>query len=223
MNIATFHTLIAHLPVQQQCFKTKRSNWRKAEFKLDWLERMNDKLFDKKESINICRQDIFNTKDIRERIIKTIYWGYPRGMRGNHFVNILNNIETIEKEIKKFSNRKYQNSYEFQEVVQAFKTVPGLGLSTYSKLLYFFKIRLNGNQCLILDQRVIDVLASKFYDNFKALSRISYSNAESKYFEYVEMLGDLSKQLKIEGENIEQFLFIFGNSLKKEAFLLDAK
>jgi len=184
---------------------------------------MNDKLFENKETVSICRQDIFNTKDVRERIIKTIYWGYPRGMRGNHFVNILINIEIIEKAIKEFSIQKYQNSQDFEEVIQAFKAVPGLGLSTYSKLLYFFKVRLNDNQCLILDQRVIDVLSSKFYSNFKALSRISYSNAESKYFEYVEMLGDLSKQLNIEGENIEQFLFIFGNGLKKEAFQLDAK
>ena len=32
--------------------------------------------------------DIFETTDLRELIIKTIYWGYTGGMRGNHFVNI---------------------------------------------------------------------------------------------------------------------------------------
>ncbi len=97
MDIDNYRILISNLPVRQQCFTTKRTTWVKAEKEIDWLKDLNNKLFDNKDTLNISRQDIFNTKkSIRELILKTIYWGYTSGMRGNHFVNILKNISTIE-------------------------------------------------------------------------------------------------------------------------------
>lgn len=214
MNIENYKILISNLPVRQQCFNTKRSTWKSAE-KIEWLLELNNKLFATNEKLNISRQDIFDSNgSIREMILKTIYWGYTGGMRGNHFVNIMGNMFLLESTLKEYQAKSSLSGKDFQELEKVFKNIPGLGLSTYSKLLYFLGIRFNQNPCLILDQRLIDVFASKFYCDFKILEGINDYNKENKYLDYLQVINDLSQKLNTEGENIELFLFIFGNNLK---------
>jgi len=215
MKIDNYKTLISNLPVRQQSFTTKRSTWLKAENEIFWLTDLNDKLFGDQKTLHISRQDIFNTSNsIRLSILKTIYWGYTGGMRGNHFINILKNIPILETAFKELKNKANLTNSDFDYLTKTFKDIPGLGLSTYSKLLYFLGIKFNDNPSLILDQRLIDVFTSKIYDEFSTLGRINYNNAESKYLEYLSITDKLAHELETDGENIEQFLFIFGNNLK---------
>lgn len=183
MSIEDYKTLISNLPVRQQCFTTKRTTWISAENEIDWLKSLNDKLFGDQATLSISRQDIFETKEPREKIIKTIYWGYTAGMRGNHFVNILKYILDVEKVLLKLKQNANPTTIEFFELTESFNEIAGLGLSTYSKLLYFFEIDFNINPCLILDQRLIDVFAGETYYEFQQLSNIRYSNAEKKYLD----------------------------------------
>lgn len=214
MEIDKYKILISNLPIRQQSFTTKRTTWLKAENQIEWLKQMNNKLFGNNPILTISRQDIFETQNIREQIIKTIYWGYTRGMRGNHFVNILEKIDLIENSLKKLKQTPKPDSKHFEELIKNFKAVKGLGISTYSKLLYFLQLTFNNNPCLILDQRLIDAFASKTYSDFQSLSNIKYDNAERQYLDFLSLTNKLSKDLETDGENIEQFLFIFGNNIK---------
>jgi len=77
MKLKDYQSLISLLPVRQQSYVTKRSNWSKAEKKSSWLLDKNIELF-KDGAITINRQDIFNSQgSIKELVLKTIYWGYP--------------------------------------------------------------------------------------------------------------------------------------------------
>jgi hypothetical protein len=214
MKIEIYKILISTLPVRQQCFTTKRTTWLKAENEISWLKQINDHLFGDKSTLTISRQDIFETADLRETIIKTIYWGYTGGMRGNHFVNILAHIDLIENTFKNLKQIYRLTTEDFNNLTTTFKGVTGLGLSTYSKLLYFLQIKFNDNPSLILDQQLIDVLSSKTYSDFQQLSNIRYDNAEKKYLAYLQATRQLANDLETEGENIELFLFTFGNNLK---------
>jgi hypothetical protein len=214
MNIDRYKILISNLPVRQQCFTTKRKTWLKAENEISWLKQLNNNLFGDKSTLTISRQDIFETKNPREIIIKTIYWGYTAGMRGNHFVNILKHIDAIENALLSLRQKLNPTTTDFNDLTATFKNVTGLGLSTYSKLLYFFKISFNDNPCLILDQRLIDVFTSKTYTDFQKLSNIRYDNAEKKYLDFLQLTGQLASNIETEGEHIELFLFTFGNNLK---------
>jgi hypothetical protein len=214
MNIDRYKILISNLPVRQQCFTTKRKTWLKAENEISWLKQLNNNLFGDKSTLTISRQDIFETKNPREIIIKTIYWGYTAGMRGNHFVNILKHIDAIENALLSLRQKLNPTTTDFNDLTATFKNVTGLGLSTYSKLLYFFKISFNDNPCLILDQRLIDVFTSKTYTDFQQLSNIRYDNAEKKYLDFLQLTGQLASNIETEGEHIELFLFTFGNNLK---------
>jgi hypothetical protein len=214
MDIQSYNILISSLPVKQQSFTTKRATWLKAEKEISWLKQFNDYLFGSNSTMTISRQDIFKTNEPKEKIIKTIYWGYTAGMRGNNFINILKYINIIENALLTLSQNPNPSINDFLNLTETFKSVPGLGLSTYSKLLYFFKISFNNNYCMILDQRIIDVFSSQLYENFQQLSNIRYNNAEKKYLDYLQIVGKLSKDMETEGENIELFLFTFGNNLK---------
>ena len=215
MNIDSYKILISNLPVRQQSFTTKRTTWLKAENEVSWLKLLNDNLFGGKQTLTISRQDIFETVDLRETIIKTIYWGYTGGMRGNHFVNILKHIGLIENTFRELKQTAKPTTDDFNKLIVTFKGVTGLGLSTYSKLLYFLQLKFNGNPCLILDQRLIDVFTTKIYSEYNSLNGIKYGdNAEKKYLDFLRLTSEVSKNLGTDGENIEQFLFIFGNNIK---------
>ena len=215
MDIDKYKILISNLPVSQQCFKTNRTTWEYAEKEISWLKQLNDNLFGDQPTLTISRQDIFETTKVREKIIKTLYWGYKSGMRGNNFVYIIKCIESLEDTFEKLIQADNLTTEHFNNISSTFKDIPGLGLSTYSKLLYFLKLTFNGNPCLILDQRLINVFASDIYSDFQELNGIRYGdNAEKKYLDYLRITNEVSKKINSEGENIEQFLFIFGNNLK---------
>ena len=136
-------------------------------------------------------------------------------MRGNHFVNILKHIDTVENALSNLNAKPNPTNADFHELTLILKNVPELGLSTYSKLLYLYKISFNYKPCLILDQRLIKVFARKTYSNFQELNTIRYDNDEKKYLDFLKVTNQIAVDINTEGENIELFLFMFGNNLKE--------
>ena len=214
MKLENYLKVITNLPVKEQCFMTKRSTWIKAEKEFDWFKDFNDGLFNSSLTLTISRSDIFNTNNIREKMIKTIYWGYPRGMRGNHFLNLLRQIDDIEKLIFDLQRSKNNSIEDFEKFRLAIRNIGGGGLSTYSKFLYFFKIKFNGCDSLILDNRLIEVFVSNCFSDFKNLKCTTYIKAPECYTQYLSLIKMLSNQFETSAENIELFLFIFGMNLK---------
>jgi len=215
MNIFRFSNLIANLPVRQQCFTTRKSTWQNFENQTSWLRAINEHLFEENNSLVMSRNDVFNTENVREKIIKTIYWGYPRGMRGNNFTNIINQIDIIQTTIIGVLENRNRTTQDFFQLANSFGRIQGIGLSTYSKLLYFFDIRFNNLPSLILDQRLIDVFKRNIFENFQHLNNINYTNAENFYMDYLKTINVTSENLGCREENIEQFLFMFGNNIKE--------
>jgi hypothetical protein len=211
MNLQNYQSLISNLPVREQSFTTKRSTWSKAEYSFSWLKGMNDHLFDKDGLLCLNRQEIFDTTNVEETIIKTIFWGYPRGKRGNHFNNILTSFDTLQEYFRELRSKRDLTSADYLAIVQDFKKIPGLGLSTYSKIFYFLNLRIENNPCLILNQRIIEILQSQKFSSLKNLSGINSYNKEKRYPEYMDLMNILSLQLKTKPENLEQFLYLFNN------------
>ena len=221
MNIHDFSQLIGNLPVMEQCETTKRSTWSKYEAMYPWLLELNNLLFDNNESLRISRHDIFQTENVREKLIKTIYWGYNRGMRGNHFASILAQIDAIELALNHLIIIDNPVTRDFNAFVESINDVEGIGISTYTKILYFFNISFNQVPCLILDLRLINVFTSAEFENFAALNGISYLIAHRYYVRYIERMQQLASEMGTQGENIELFLFMFGGNLKQQHQVLE--
>ena len=214
MNLKDYKFLIQNLPVRQQYFNTKRTTWSNFETQFEWFKRLNDNLFNNNRNLSISRQDVFNTDDLESKIIKAIYWGYPGGMRGNHFIGILNHFSSLIEGIEALIKLEYPTENHLKEFSQKMRRIDGLGLSTYSKLLYFSEIRINSYQCLILDKRLIDVFNKNLFSDFD-FPTLRYYNTQDHYLSYLMQMNDIKGFLNTKAENIEQFLFIFGNNIKE--------
>lgn len=214
MNITDYQILIANLPVRQQSFTTQKATWLKFEENNEYLRAFNDNHFKGNKDLCLSRQDLFDINhSTRELILKTIYWGYIRGMRGNHFPNIIEKISSLESALVKLKQNENLSAIDFKDFIE--NKISGIGLSTLSKLLYFLDIKFNGHTALILDQRLIVTFQNKHYKEFYDLSKIKYENAQKYYLDYLEITNNLAIEMKTKGENIEQFLFMFSNNLKK--------
>lgn len=218
MTFENFTDLIQSLPVRNQSFTTKRTykKWLYAENNFPWFKSLNDTIFEAGNILTLSRNDLFEINDPKEKIIKIVYWGYPKGMQGGHenLKGILQEIDNIIKILSELKGLPSISIKNLTNVQKDFEDIDGLGMSTYSKLLYFFQINVDNLPCLIVDQRILRAIRSNLFSDFKAISRLK-GKKEKNYFTYLKCINDIAKKLNTKGENIEQFLFLFGNNLKE--------
>ena len=203
------------MPVKKQASTSKRSTWEKYGAEFPFLNDLIDYVFDHRAVVEISRQDLFELAEkqmFREIIFSTILWGYPAGMRGLHFQNILRNISAIENALTTCFNNKNINNWETH--YRSVSLIDGLGLSTYTKFLYFLKIRVESYPALILDLRLIDVFRKGVFREFKELKRIRYDNAPVLYPDYLKLMSTTAIKYDLPYDNVEMFLFEFGGNLK---------
>ncbi|RQP11969.1 MAG: hypothetical protein EAS48_05805 [Chryseobacterium sp.] len=199
------------MPVMEQSFTTKLSTWEK---KLE--QRELDSLFGGREERTISRSDILSKNFLPEFIHLVILWGYPRGMRGqSNDQKIFSNIDAIGQIIN-YPDRKNLNEQDLQDNFTRLSQISGLGISTISKLLYFRTHVYDGYHALILDERLIRVFRNQIFQEFAELKHISRANALSNYMLYLRTMHIVASQLRVPTENLEMFLFTFGNNLGGE-------
>lgn len=102
---------------------------------------------------------------------------------------------------------------DFENIIRVLKGT-GIGLSTLSKILYFFNITLEGYRCLILDSRIINVLQSGKFIEMVSLQQISDFNKGKYYPNYLKQMAEIARANGYSVDQLELFLFMFGNSLK---------
>lgn len=140
--------------------------------------------------------------------IAIIMWGYPKGMRGNSFTSLLQHIEQLKY---KLAPHKEITHAQFLELLQL---IPGIGLSTISKFLYFFSNKLEGIPCLILDQRIIKTIKASYFYELGGLQKIVAHNKTLYYLQYLKTIHKVSAEINCRPDQLEFFLFMFGQRLK---------
>lgn len=205
--LAFYRKSIEELNVYEQAFTTIRKTWAKAEERFEWLRRINSSLFGTKLVITLSRNDVFAESDQRLKIIKAIYWGYPRGKRGNNFVRILSQIDKLEDAIHSVSGFDTLTISQFEHLCKTFASIDGLGPSTQSKLLYFFRFSIQEMPCLILDRRLIEIFTVKQFIDFSELAHLRYHNAMKNYVKYLQVMDGASKKLNTNADKIELYLY----------------
>jgi len=207
MRIISFAKVIKQLPEDQHSFSIKKTNWNNIKEVV--------KLFDKNDSMNISRGDLFELGESSEEvskefIIKVLMWGYPTGGRGKNIQNALAHIDDISQYL---TNSKKNNINE-EDLINGTK-LSGIGLSTLSKFLYFLKIEMKEYPTVILDLRLITMLRKAGFDELTNLKEITYSKGPKMYCTYLKEISSLSKKIGCSVGQLEMFLFIFGSNLKE--------
>ena len=157
------------------------------------------------ESVSVSRGQVFQTLDPYDKLIKALWWGYPNGMRVNsYFNNIVAAAGAISTCLNQYKNKNIQKADYFQLYSKIKKLVgPGIGMSTISKLFYFFNISIEGCRSIIVDKRVR--AAMKHFDDFNPI----HSSDEAVW--YLRAVKDINRVAGdwAEPEQIEYFLFEF--------------
>lgn len=219
MTLDRYSDLIRNLPYLDQAFESKEATWQKHINHCDKFSSYCRKTFIT-ESIKFSRRDVFNScqEDFIEGLFTTIIWGYPRNMRGNNFTRVLSSLNKQKIE-SCFPNQRNLSEKQFFSIANKLNNT-GVGLSTLSKLLYFFHYTVENHQCLILDSRIIEVLND--VNVFTELrleeeaERINEFNKLKKYVSYLRIMKEVSNVNNYKPDQLELFLFLMGRNLKAD-------
>jgi len=217
-KLLKYRKLITNMPLGEHACYAKRDLWRKYEKKDSQLLWVLDEYSNEnggKKLVVISRGDLFKLgkmtktkKNMRRLIYATFLWGFPNGGRGwikkiikniKPIVNLLQNPPVKESEWKSFKDKADK--------------IHGLGVATVTKLLYFMGSRIDGNQALILDSKVISVFERHVFPDFEH-SGITVSTALTKYSDCLKVMNKVARDINVTPDKLEMFLFAFGTSIK---------
>ena len=163
--------------------------------------------------INISRDDIKNTSVTKKKIVKILMWGYPGGGQYDQVKNILQNMDVLTNWLERIKDNNFDsvNNALPHAVLGNELKINGLGLSTISKLLYFFNVTIGNIPCQIYDGKVIDSL-NKNHQIDELSSRNNWRRTYDDYENYINLLSKLSENCEYSPDQIELFLFMINNS-----------
>ncbi len=202
------------MPVSAQAFTSKIETWKKK-LGRDSVPTDMSQLFGQEEEVTLSRGDILEiaaTGELLRTVFAAILWGYPYGMRNNYFARIVDKLPRLEKLLGDATNEG--NVDAWSEHSRETKDIYGLGLSTYSKFLYFLGVKVCGHPALILDGKIQKVLKEGVFDELGELQNKPQSNPRSWYPDYLEVMDAQARRLGVAAGNLEMFLFTFGGILK---------
>lgn len=207
-SIQKFAKLMKEIPIEFQSAVIKKDVWEKIDY--TGKSSIEKEIFGTNREIEISRKDILEEKRPRIKIVKVLMWGYPSGGRGKNIENILRKLNSLCKTLSKIQNKDLP-SKEVKDLLNQFEQVKGLGISTWSKLLFFFNVYFNSRKCQIFDLKIVESLNK---NQFQEFNRSDWKQTQINYMNYIELLDSLSRKIKVPSENIEAFLFHYNLNYK---------
>lgn len=202
-SINDFEDTLKELPLGDHMVAVRRMSW--ARISYDGKEELENAIFNGFDQVCLSRKMIHEETDPKRKIIMTLMWGYPTGGRGNNLAKTLHQLGMLSLIMKKYQGKDLCEK-EFRTFYKGLSAIDNLGMSTITKLLYFFDISIDGNRCLILDMVVEKSLNN---GNLLEFRDQNWRQSVSDYCRFVKVSGEIAKTLKLESDRIELFLFAY--------------
>lgn len=204
-TIKEYSDLIRHIPVYNQSAIIKQDIWERFS-NIKWYDDQIKKgIFDDKETIEVSRADIHSERDAGVKLLKLLMWGYPTGGRGNNIAHILEKAEELIPTLSSVNGKNLTRA-ETNDLIEKFAGIRGLGISTWSKILYFFNVSIDSRKCQIYDLKIVDSLNKK---QFSELGTKKWKQDIGHYYQYIELVDNLAKDMSALPEQVELFLFYY--------------
>jgi len=201
------------MPYAEQLGRSKKKTWEEKLIGNGKFAKNIVNLFGDDKEIEFSRADLFESAkndDLDNFLAKVIVWGYPRGPRGDNFSSICKNIGSI----KKLLTSANKGISDWQSHFDKLSKIDGIGMSTYTKFLYFKRVKIGELPALILDIQVINALKRDVFLELKEISNIRNSNAHKFYPNYLACAHNIATKFDTDADRVEMFLFQYGDSLK---------
>lgn len=196
-----FPQIIPLLPVGDHAVRVEADRWRDPLVESGLGDHFHA-IFNGHNEVQLTRDMILGQANPTRKCIEILLWGYPAGMRNNYHLAYLGNIEQIEIHAQAIVNwpTYYGN----------FGAINGIGISTVTKIAYFFGRIFAGNQAVILDNRIISVINGGAWVELNGLHGIAYGNAVNNYINYLEVVSGVAAEIGATSAQVELFLFSLG-------------
>lgn len=201
-SIIEFGELINLIPARNQSTRIERKAWKRFS---DNDKARIEAIFRDKDEVELSRADVLSEADTAKKIVMVLMWGYPTGGRGSNIKNILEEIDKLS-EILSSVDKKDLTKTEANKLIEQFESVRGLGISTWTKLLYFFNFSIDSKKCQIYDLKIVDSLNKK---QFSELCTQIWKQDIDHYYQYVELVDTLAMRMCVSPEQVELFLFYY--------------
>ena len=164
-------------------------------------------LFAGQATVRISRQWLLGASQVTvtTRCLAILLWGYPSGARGDLHRGWLANLPQIAAAAS-------QPGLAWADYYAQLHAIGGLGISTITKLACFFGQSFAGNPALVLDLRIMRVIAAGRWAELGPLHGLAYANAHVRYVDYLGTMGALAGVGNVSAEQIEFFLFALGEA-----------
>lgn len=197
-----FPSLIQLIPASQHSIEIDSSFWKKkftdAGQALLW-----NAIFRKAPGIRLTRDRLLNYtySNHNQKCVEILLWGYPNDTRG--LVSNLLPARSLQMVVK-----NAQSSDPWPKYWNNFDLIGRIGISTITKLAYFYKRSFRGHQALILDSRLIEATSRWAEVN---IPRLTYITACQYYEEYLNKMHNVATKMSCSPDQLELFLFALGD------------
>ena len=193
--------LIRAIPVSSHSVEVSAETWRQP-CAATGCSTQFEAVFRGQPNVRICRGWLRTASDLPPDVMcfAILLWGYPDGARNQLHLRWLAQLRNIASEAT-------AKGRPWREYYQHLQDLGGIGISTATKLACFTGQSFAMRPALILDQRILKVLASGRWPELAALQGIKYANAPAAYELYLQSLGELAEAGGFTPEQLEFFLF----------------
>ena len=169
------------------------------------LQNQHQAIFGGNQSVRLSRGRLQNHAypNHMQKCLEIFMWGWPTRARGNLRASFLQNVNAIAATASQNLQWPvyYNNLHE----------LGNLGISTITKLAYFYGHQFGGLPGVILDLRIIGVLAEGRWQAL-AMPGLSYNNAAQNYPAYLQAVANVAGQIGCTPAHVELLLFSWGDA-----------
>ena len=206
LNHPPIQQLIRSIPVSEHSVELEAAFWLpfcEAAGRLD----EHHALFAGQTTVRISRQWLHGAPPVpvTTRCLAILLWGYPSGARGDLHRGWLANLPQIAAAAS-------ARGLAWPDYYAQLHAIGGLGISTITKLACFFGQTFSAHAALVLDQRILRVIATGRWVELGLLHGLTYPNAHLRYVDYLATMAALGGAGGMAVEQLEFFLFALGES-----------
>ncbi|MBR3533306.1 MAG: hypothetical protein IKN80_05425 [Clostridiales bacterium] len=208
-SISDYSDLIKLIPAECQSSIIKKAVWDRFNYDV----KIKEVIFGSNEEVEISRADIFSEKDIKKKIVMILMWGYPSGGRGSNIQSVLTSIDDLVGLLSAAAGKNFGRT-KANELFKELGKIGGLGVSTWTKFLYFFKVSVDSNKCQIFDMKIVNSLNKKQFSELALNDIQEWRQNNEHYYRYIVFADELARDLGVSAEQVELFLFYFNLNYK---------
>ncbi|MBN1674575.1 MAG: hypothetical protein JXR37_26245 [Kiritimatiellae bacterium] len=199
-----WNSLVPLIPFADHCVSAEGAFWH-PKLQRAGLADQHDAIFHGEATVQLTRWRLldFTYPNPEQKCLEILLWGYPTGMQGQQHLAYLRNLGQIAAAAG--VNATWREYYD------GLNALGNLGISTITKLAYFFQRSFDGFKSLILDQKMISIMAEGRWEPLH-MPALQYNNAVGQYVGYVKQIHMAAEVIHATPDQVELFLFSWGKS-----------